>query len=81
MMDLLTTREMRSRIDDWSEDQEGPQCLESSRMCDISQEGSRDSDRASLESGYGNCISSQIPLQFLFAHEENHLHPKQRVDM
>lgn len=32
MMDLLTTREMRSRIDDWSEDQEGPQCLESSRM-------------------------------------------------
>lgn len=32
MMDLLTTAEMRSRRDDWSEDQEGPQCLESSRM-------------------------------------------------
>lgn len=32
MMDLLKTGEMRNRRDDWSEDQEGPQCLESSRM-------------------------------------------------
>lgn len=32
MMDLLTAGEMRSRRDDWSEDQEGPQCPESSMM-------------------------------------------------
>lgn len=32
---------------------------------------------ASLEFDNGNCISSQFPVQFLFAHEEKHLHPKE----